>query len=126
MSMILVVDDNKEVRGVIRDFVRYWRPNLQVLEAADGDEGCRLAEKYHPDLILLDMRMARMNGDTAVSTLKNQDDTGEIPVIGMTADAGFNVYIKNGAEPICQAFLHKPFNVADFFATIEPHLPQVH
>lgn len=126
MSMILIVDDSQDVRGAIRDFVRHWRPSVQVLEAQNGHEGVKLAEKYHPDLILMDMSMPRVDGATATSTLKSQDDTGEIPVIGMTADAHFNVYLTMKAEPICQAFLYKPFNVTDLFDTIGPLLSAPH
>lgn len=118
MQTVLVVDDSRQIRGAIKDFLLYWQPDLHVLEAEDGEEGVKMASAYHPDVILLDMRMPKLNGAAAINVLRQTDDTTDIPVIGITADVGYNAAIKLMAESKCQAFLQKPFDAADLFSLI--------
>lgn len=118
MQTVLVVDDSQHIRGAIKDFLHYWQPTLRVLEAKDGEEGFKLARTHHPDIILLDMRMPHMNGDSAAHELKHAAETINIPVIGITADMGYNAQLKLVAEPNCQAFLQKPFDPNDLFSLL--------
>lgn len=118
MHTVLVVDDSRQIRGAIKDFLLYWQPDLHILEAQDGQEGVEMASIYHPDVILLDMRMPKLNGASAINALRTTAETTNIPVIGITADVGYNAAIKLMAESKCQAFLQKPFDPADLFGLI--------
>jgi CheY-like chemotaxis protein len=79
---ILVVEDSPtqalHVQGLLE------REGLNVALASDGLEGVRLARRLHPDLIVLDMQMPKMNGFQVCEQLKCMQETIRIPVIMFT------------------------------------------
>jgi two-component system cell cycle response regulator DivK len=81
---VLVVDDDPDhqtVCGVLLQHAGY-----RVLQALDGAEGVRLARDARPDVVLMDVRMPRMDGITARRELAERPETRGIPVIAITAD----------------------------------------
>ena len=60
---------------------------LRVLYAPDGRDGIEMAERYLPDLVVLDLEMPRMNGLEACKRLKENERTAEIPVVMLTQHA---------------------------------------
>lgn len=79
---VLIVDDEQSIVKALTFKLRY--EGLLVLEAKDGIEGLEMALKYRPQLILLDILMPRMDGETMLKKLR-QDPVGKtIPVILLT------------------------------------------
>ena len=69
-TTILIVDDNAQVRTLMRG-ITAQEPSLHVVgEATDGAEAMRLAQALRPDLILLDLVMPRVNGLEALRGIK--------------------------------------------------------
>lgn len=104
---LLVVDDNKDIRTLISTRMG---ADYNILTAADGLQGLRMAARYVPDLILCDVMMPVMDGMECVRRLKEEVSTSHIPVLMLTACSldeqrleGYN----NGAD----AYLAKPFNL---------------
>jgi CheY-like chemotaxis protein len=60
----------------------------QLLHAEDGAQAVRLATVENPDLVVLDVQMPVMDGNKALSILKNNERTARIPVLMLTAEAG--------------------------------------
>ena len=56
-----------------------------VLNAADGEEGLRVARENAPDLVLLDLMLPKMDGPQVLRALKGSADTAHIPVIALTS-----------------------------------------
>ena len=80
-SRVLVVDDDNAHRGMLRTMLRSW--GYEVEEAADGDEAvARVHEKYY-DVVLTDVRMARVDGIAALKAILAWNPA--LPVILMTA-----------------------------------------
>ena len=70
LKQVLIADDSKTVRRILKLFLQAQR-NLNVCgEAANGFEAVEQAKKLQPDLILLDLAMPEMNGAEAASVLK--------------------------------------------------------
>jgi DNA-binding response OmpR family regulator len=108
MAKILVADDDREVRELSIFTLRF--AGHEVLSATDGEEAVIQAKVYGPDLILMDVRMPRMNGYEACKILKADVVTSSIPVIILSArgeesdvQAGFNAgavdYIQKPIAP---------------------------
>lgn len=82
MKKILVVDDEKEVRELIKaglDKTKY-----ATLTAANGEEALNICKKNKPDLILLDIAMPMMDGYQVCEKLKQDPQTKDIPVLFLT------------------------------------------
>ena len=83
---ILVIDDGKAVRDVIRIFLE--KEGFQVCgEAADGVEGVEQAKKLKPDLVVLDLAMPRMDGVEAASVISRTMPAVPIVLLTMYGDA---------------------------------------
>jgi two-component system OmpR family response regulator len=78
MSRILVVEDDLAQREILLDSLK--EKGFVVLEARDGAEGLKTALREHPDLILLDIRMPRMDGMTMMHRLR-EDNWGSKALI---------------------------------------------
>src|ERR1700716_1503862 len=79
---ILIADDSKTIRTLIRAFIEN-RAGFQVCgEAVDGADAIEKAKELKPDLIILDLAMPRMNGAAAASVLKRR--MPKIPIILFT------------------------------------------
>src|SRR5260370_7831656 len=63
------------------------RGDFEVLADEDSETGCRLAATEHPDVILMDLEMPDDDRWEAVRRLKNDPQTRDIPIIGMSAHA---------------------------------------
>ena len=83
MNKILVVDDSSDIRLLLSRTLK--AAGYTVSEATDGDEVIAATLSYEPDMILLDVAMARVDGFKALALLKKDPRTRTIPVIMVTA-----------------------------------------
>src|SRR5882724_10181930 len=61
--------------------------DFEVLTAADGEQGCEIAARQRPDVILMDLEMAIIDGWEATRRLKSNPQTRNIPIIALSAHA---------------------------------------
>lgn len=80
---ILVIDDDPHIVELLKS--RLTASSYLVVTAHDGEAGLVQVEKEHPDLIICDVLMPKMDGYTFVRTLKRQDVGRAIPIIMLTA-----------------------------------------
>lgn len=118
-ATILVVDDVRSNRELIQGY--FANTSHTILQGQDGEEGVRLAQQYHPDLILMDLRMPNLNGCEAVEKLKTESSTQDIPIIIITAS--FQPEERQYLESICQGFLQKPLDRTNLASCLEKILP---
>ena len=83
---VLVAEDDADRRHLVAEYLR--RAGYQVLEARDGAQVIRIAKEQQPMLILLDIRMPRLDGVAVLSQLRADEQTRHVPVIMMTGYAG--------------------------------------
>lgn len=102
---VLIVEDNHDNRAIFAAILHHH--GYEVLEAADGEDGVRLAREAHPDVILMDISLPRMDGIEATTRLKRDDDTASIPIIAVTAHA-MREDEQRVREAGCDAYLAKP------------------
>ncbi len=106
-DVVLVVEDNKELRHFIR---MELEPVYHVVEAADGAEGFDNAKEIIPDLIISDIMMPKKDGIELCRDLKRDMNTSHIPIILLTAKAGEQDMIQ-GLETGADDYITKPFNM---------------
>jgi CheY-like chemotaxis protein len=105
MPTILVADDDEDIRSLIATVLE----DHEVLFAEDGDEAYRLVREHVVDLIIMDVAMPMMDGIEATRTLKDDPATAGVPVLMLTAKAGFDDRVA-GEEAHADAYLTKPFD----------------
>ena len=97
---ILIVEDEELLAKVLQD--EFSAAGFQVLLAHDGEDGLKQAQSYHPDIMLIDLQMPKMDGLTMLKQLREDATTQKIPVIVLT-----NV---NDAETTAQAVLYQAYD----------------
>ena len=118
-STILIVDD---IPANLAIAVNYLEDNdFNVLVAQDGKEGLGRAQLVKPDLILLDVMMAGLDGFQTCRRLKSIDSTRDIPVIFMTALNDTSDKVKAFAVGAVD-YVSKPLQVEELLARIRTHL----
>lgn len=113
-AVVLVVEDNADVRSYIR---RGLEPDYEVVEAVDGLLGMEKAKTIIPDLIISDVMMPGADGFQLCKTLKNNVETSHIPVILLTAKVS-EPDVVNGLESGADDYMAKPFNMRMLSARI--------
>ncbi len=110
---ILIVDDEMRMRRVIADYLRI--KNYRTVEATDGVEALEIFRTEHPDLVLLDVMMPRMNGWDVCAELRR---ISEVPIIMLTAKSEENDELQ-GFELGADEYIAKPFSLKILSARIE-------
>jgi two-component system response regulator RpaA len=107
MARVLVIDDEPDVRWLIR--MSLERAGHEVIDAEDGLRGIAMAMKQHPEIIVLDLMMPVMDGYGVLAELSKDPRTANVPVVVLSARA-----IPDEAERAVEAgarrFLEKPFD----------------
>jgi signal transduction histidine kinase/DNA-binding response OmpR family regulator len=104
---VLVVDDNGDVREWLRTRLV---EDFEVLEARDGEEGLEVVRANHPDLVLLDVMMPRVDGFGMCRMIKEDDALQHIPVVMLTARAGEEATVE-GLRCGADDYIAKPFSI---------------
>jgi two-component system cell cycle response regulator DivK len=81
---VLIVDDDPDQHTVCGVFLEH--AGYRVLHAFDGQEGVEIARAEQPELVLMDIRMRRMDGVAARRALADDPATCGIPVVAVSAD----------------------------------------
>jgi diguanylate cyclase (GGDEF)-like protein len=119
---ILVVDDSRTNIMVLSDVLS---PEHNLLFASSGLEALKMAASYSPDLILLDIVMADMDGYEVCRKLKNNPGTKNIPIIFVTAMEREEDEIR-GLEIGGLDYITKPFSSTIVRARVRIHLELKH
>ena len=114
-DIILVVEDSADVREYIRGALE---PLYVVVEAKEGQEGIRKAQKIVPDLIISDIMMPGVDGYELCAALKKDIKTSHVPIILLTAKASEENIIQ-GLETGADDYVTKPFSTKLLMARIK-------
>lgn len=119
MKTILQIEDNLANKLLIE---RVLEPHpYRLLHAADGETGVSLALDEKPDLILIDMGLPDIDGQTVVTLLKQIPDLENVPIVAVTAwpaDTAERMARRYG----CDGCITKPIDVKQFPAQIAAYL----
>lgn len=101
---ILIVDDDVDIcQGTS---LRLQAAGYRAILARNGEEAVASAVANHPDAIVLDVRMPKLDGLTTLSRLKHDEETRNIPVVMLSASIGDR---KASLDAGARYFLDKPY-----------------
>ncbi len=117
----LVVDDKLSNRAVLRDTLEPL--GFQVQEAEDGIEVPAACARFQPDIILMDLRMPKVDGFAATALLKEQSAFRHIPVVAVTASiAEGETFRQRCLDNGFSDYIHKPFSAEELLEIMAAHL----
>ena len=116
---ILIVDDTAANLQVLTSIVT--TEGYSILLAQSGEEALRVANEYHPDIILLDVMMSKMDGFDVCRQLKANPSTAPIPVIFVTARTDVEA-VEKGFDVGGDDYVSKPFNDRVLLARLKNHV----
>ena len=114
-TRVLVVDDEEEVRATLCEFL--GEHGFVPVQAADGEEALAKSFTEKPDLILLDLRLPKVDGYQVCQTLKGNPITSVIPIIMVTALNATPQKVM-GIEYGADDYIEKPFDLEELLPRI--------
>lgn len=114
-ALILVIEDEKNIALAVR--VCLERAGFRVETAVDGVEGLEKAFSRRPALVLLDMRLPKMNGHLVLKALREDLRTATMPVVVVSA-ATERSEVEQALEEGAQEYLVKPFTPQSLTETV--------
>ena len=114
---VLYIEDNLSNLQLLERIFES-RPRLRLCSAMQGSLGLELARRHRPDLILLDLHLPDLGGDTVLARLRAQPETAAIPVVMISADATPG-QIERLLAAGAHAYLTKPFDVSELLHIVD-------
>jgi DNA-binding response OmpR family regulator len=109
---VIVVDDDHEVRGILRDILE--QDGYQVTVVGDGEALLAMVHRHHPDLVILDMMLPGMQGLEVLRHLQDHDRIPTIVVTGKSGESDRIVGLELGADD----YMLKPFSHPELLARV--------
>ena len=113
MKHILVVDDSRIMRNIVKNTFTLMKIPCEFMEAANGQEALQQLQNHRIDLVLLDWNMPLLSGIDFLKEVRARPDYAKLPIIMVTSEAAkYNVIeaLKAGATD----YIIKPVNEKNF------------
>jgi two-component system, cell cycle response regulator DivK len=120
-KQVLYIEDNEFNRKIVRDLL--GRTSYRVIEAVDGEAGVAAAQREVPELIIMDVQLARLSGLDATRQIRADPRTAHIPIIVITSFALSGDEQKAKAAG-ATAYLAKPYSPRELLQTIRRLAPE--
>ncbi|MCL4251872.1 MAG: response regulator transcription factor [Anaerolineae bacterium] len=115
MAKVLIVEDEDTLARNLAEKLR--SEGFQVLTAGDGESGLQKARDEHPELIVLDIMLPKLDGLSLCRIIRRDTSTAHIPIIMLTA-RGTEVDKIVGLESGADDYMVKPFGLGEFLARV--------
>jgi len=122
VAKVLVIEDEANNLDVAQRIIR--AAGHEALVATDGQSGLDLARAEHPDAILVDLLLPRVDGWTVTRTLRGEQWASRIPIIAVSALA-MQQDRQRAIDAGCDDFVSKPYAPAELRAVLSRFLPEV-
>ncbi|MDB4998896.1 MAG: multi-sensor hybrid histidine kinase, partial [Myxococcaceae bacterium] len=116
MSRVLHIEDDPRNRLLVRKLL--VADGHEVIDAADGLEGVRLAIAQRPDLVLVDINIPGLDGYEVTLRLRTEASLAQVPIVAITAEGERETSYAVG----CDGFLQKPIDARNFARQVRDYL----
>ena len=113
--LILIAEDDPGIRVSVSDYLEL--SGYSVVAAENGEKALLMLEKYHPHLVISDVKMPKKDGYQLVKSIRKLPEYRLLPVILLTECRDTNQRIQ-GYQAGCDVYLPKPFEMEELGAVI--------
>ncbi len=121
MAKILYVEDHPAQRDIMAQMLELGGFEVEV--ASNGEEGSQKAIEWLPDIILMDLRMPRMDGFEAIEIIRANQATANTPIIAISAWAS-GKHKKRALDAGATEHFTKPVDLNRLMTTIKGYLKE--
>jgi pilus assembly protein CpaE len=115
-AKILIVDDDPNVMRLLTYTIR--QEGYEVITAGDGAEAFRLWNTEHPDLVLLDVMLPKLDGYQVAAKIRAEEGAGHVPIVMLTAEKEVEQKVR-GLRACADDYLVKPFHPQELLARLK-------
>lgn len=119
MNLIVVIEDNEHSARMVFKLLRH--ADYKVILAEDGETGLTAVFENRPNLVLIDLGLPDIDGQTVIALIRQQEDLKSIPIIAFTAwpeETARSMATAYG----CDGVITKPINTREFAQQIADFL----
>lgn len=109
-ALVLIIEDEPEISDILERY--FEREGFRILTAADGEIGLSHHQRLRPDLVVLDVKLPKLDGYAVLATIRQRGDTPVIMVTALADDVDKLQGLRAGADD----YVVKPFNPAEVVA----------
>lgn len=109
MRTIMIVEDYDDTRALLKQGLEGL--GYSVLEASNGQEAVDIADREHPDLILMDLDLPILDGIAATQRIRQQSHMEHVPIVAVTAYPLSYTHVKAFAKG-CNEYMAKPIDMS--------------
>jgi len=113
---ILIVDDEPDLLELVRDTLEM--AGYTVITASDGEEGLKSITEDSPDLVILDIKMPKIDGMEVLERVRKNPLLNELPIIMLTSLKGEGI-IREAKEVGANDYIVKPFSQIDLLNRVK-------
>ena len=117
--LILIVEDYPDTRTLLSSLLR--SKGYMVVEAGDGREGVKQANRVNPDLILMDLALPELDGVEATRQIRQRNAHSKTPIFAVSAFATSDVQ-QDALDAGCNEVFTKPLEIEPFLGKIRATL----
>jgi CheY-like chemotaxis protein len=114
---LLYVEDNPANLKLVQQIIAR-HPDIRLLTAVNGNSGIEIARASQPDVILMDINLAGINGFEAQKILRSDPATAHIPIIAVSANA-MPLDVERGLKAGFFRYITKPIKVNEFMEALD-------
>ena len=116
---IMIVEDYDDTRLLLKEALELL--GYSVLEAINGQEAVDIADREHPDLILMDLDLPILDGIAATQKIRQQSHMGNVPIVAVTAYPMSYSHVKAFAKG-CNEYMAKPIDISELAGLVNRYL----
>lgn len=120
MPVILVVEDDRDTRQALGEYLTALFPDARVVMSESGETGLELARRTRPTVVVLDLRLKGIHGFEFAELLR-QHSGWQVPIVALTGDMSPDTLLK-AEEAGFAAFLRKPADMDRLEHVLRPLL----
>jgi CheY-like chemotaxis protein len=121
MAVILVVEDERDTRQALGEYLSAIFPDTRVVMTESGETALELAQRTRPSVVLLDLRLRGIQGFEFAERLRQLPATATTPIVALTGDMSADTLLRAEAAGFV-AFLRKPADMDRLEMVLRPIL----